>query len=103
MPKPARPLLAFLFVPLLAGCEQPVRAAPNPAPLQAAAEQLDVSPGTLVRLEHGVSRLEARYLADGGPGFATSPPDPSSPEVQRLRAGVRLLELRYTSPGSARP
>ena len=98
MPREIPPRAAALLLLLpLAACEQAPTPAPGPTPVEAAARQLNVPTATLVELRAGVDALEARYRAAGGPGVATSPPDPASPQVRQLRAGLRALEQRYTA------
>lgn len=85
--------LAVLAVPgVLAGCEQPLPPA-NPAPLELAAEQLNVPAATLRELEFTASRLQA-------PRVTGAPVDPASPGVQRLRRAMAALERSYQREAS---
>lgn len=80
-------LSALAMSGLIAGCEQPLPPA-SPAPLELAAEQLNVPASTLRQLQTAVSQLQA-------PGGSGAPVDPSSPEAERLRRAMAALQEAY--------
>lgn len=70
---------------VLAACEQPVRPAPGPTPLEVAAAHLNMPAATVQELEATAARLAA-------PPTTGAAPDPSSEEAERLRQIMRRLE-----------
>jgi hypothetical protein len=84
--------LALGAAGLLAGCEQPLRPAVSPAPLEAAAERTGAAPAEIARLQHIMRQLQY------SPAPAAAVPDTLSPEVAELRRTLRLLEQSYRTP-----
>jgi hypothetical protein len=79
-------LLTGLGIALVLGaCEQPLRPAPGPAPLEAAAARLNVPAAT-------VSELQATAALLASPPTTGAAPDPSSKEAKRLRQIMQRLE-----------
>jgi hypothetical protein len=88
-------LLNGLGIALLLGaCEQPVRPAPGPTPLDVAAAQLNVPAATI----HELAATAARVVV---PSATVAAPDPSSPEAERLRQIMHRLE--ENQPGTGAP
>lgn len=90
-------VLTGLSVALVLGaCEQPVRPAPGPAPLEAAAAQLNVPAATV----HELASTAARLAVPPTSGATT---DPSSEEAQRLRQIMQRLEQDHQSAAQRIP
>src|SRR5215203_3912335 len=90
-------LLNGLGIALVLGaCEQPVRPAPGPAPLEAAAAHLNVPVATVHELEATAARLAA-------PPATGAAPDPSSKEAARLRQIMQRLENNQQAAGEPVP
>jgi hypothetical protein len=88
--------LTFLFGVTLAACEHPLPP-PNPTPLEAAAQQLDVPMSVLVELRQTADRLEKSLPP------SSTPPAPSAAQVKRLQRVTAQLQQRYTDSARAAP